>query len=349
MEERKYRNIIIISLIVILGILAYLLIKPLFVAILWGFVLAYIFYPLYKLILKAVKLRDIAAAITCILLILLVGIPFWFLTPRLFNEVFNIYLYVQDIDIVNFFKTNLPNFFASDEFAKNAAFALDAFITKSLNSVLNYISDFIIRIPYMLLEIAVAVVTFYFAIRDAHLIKEYMKSISPFNVELEKRFMQNSLDVTNSVIFGQVIIGFVQGVLAGISFYIFGVPDALVLTILAIILGVMPIVGPTAIQVPIIIYFFISGNTFSAIGMLIYYAITNGLEVVIRTMYIAKKTKLSTYLAFVGTLGGVFVFGALGLIIGPLIIAYLIILLELYRNKKFSSIFSLDLEKKEMP
>ena len=349
MEERKYRNVFIISLLVILGLATFLLIKPIFIAMIWGVVLAYIFYPLYRVILKVVKFRDIAASIICIIAALIVIIPIWLFTPQLFNEVFNLYLYIQKIDLVNLLKTNFPSFFASDEFARNFAFALNTFISKSLNFVLNYISDFILKIPSLAIQLSITIVTFYFSIRDAHILKEYIKSISPFNQEIEKKFIQNSLDVTNSVIFGHVLIGVLEGILAGISFFIFGVHNALVLTLVAIILGILPLIGPAGVQIPLIIYFFVSGNTFSAIGMTIYYLVSTVIEIFLRTMIVSKRTKLTTYLAFVGSIGGLFVFGPLGLIVGPLVIAYLLVILELYRNKKFSSIFALDLDKKEIP
>ena len=84
-----------------------------------------------------------------------------------------------------------------------------------------------------------------------------MKSLLPFSKEVEKKIFDYSKGITSSVLYGQVIIGILQGIAAGLGFFIFGVPKALFLTLLAMMAGIFPIIGTTIIWLPVAIYLFI--------------------------------------------------------------------------------------------
>ena len=85
-------------------------------------------------------------------------------------------------------------------------------------------------------------------------------------------------------------------------------------------------------------YLFLNGNTGSAIGLLIYgLFIINWVDTIIRPLVVSKGTKMNPAIALIGMTGGIYVFGIMGLIIGPLILAYFILLVEAYKDKKIGS------------
>ena len=88
----------------------------------------------------------------------------------------------------------------------------------------------------------------------------YIKSLLPFSKYVETRLLEYSKGITSSVLYGQVVIGIIQGIIAGIGFFIFGVPNALVLALLTALVGVIPLIGPWLVWVPIDIYLFATGN-----------------------------------------------------------------------------------------
>ncbi len=182
---------------------------------------------------------------------------------------------------------------------------------------------------------------FFFSLRDADKLKEFTSGISPFNKNQQGVLVKHFRDITDSIIFGQVVIGFLQGVLAGLGFLIFGVPNPLVLMVLAIIVGILPILGPPLIWIPLTIYFFATGNPAIAIGFLVYnIVVVTGLEYFLRIYIVSKRTKLPTVIILVGMIGGLFIFGALGFILGPLILAYFLVLLKAYKEKALSNLFA---------
>jgi len=104
--------------------------------------------------------------------------------------------------------------------------------------------------------------------------------------------------------------------------------------LLAMVGGMIPLLGPVVIWVPVVVYLFVAGNTFSAIGVGVFGIFASTIDNFLRPMFISRRTRLNTSLVLIGMIGGFFLFGILGFILGPLIIAYLLIILEIYRHKK---------------
>ena len=86
------------------------------------------------------------------------------------------------------------------------------------------------------------------------------------------------------------------------------------------------------------VFLLVSGNTIAAIGVTIFGIASSVIDNFLRPIIIAKKLMMNSLLALLGVIGGILFFGVLGLILGPLIIAYLLIFLEVYRNKKFTGL-----------
>ena len=129
-------------------------------------------------------------------------------------------------------------------------------------------------------------------------------------------------------------MGILQGLIAGIGYFIFGVPNALLLTILTILIGVIPIIGPWLVWIPVDIYLFVANRPGAGMGLFIYgMLLINWVDTIVRPMIVSRRTQINPGIILVGMIGGLFVFGLLGLIIGPLILAYVLLVLEIYRKQ----------------
>ena len=237
-------------------------------------------------------------------------------------------------------KNIFPSLFASEEFSAEIGSVLYSFVTKMTNSLVNLLSQLILNFPTIFLQLIVTFFTFFFVLRDKDIIVSYLQSILPFSKDIEKKLFESSKGITSSVIYGQVIIGMIQGLIVGLGLFIFNIPNALFLTLLASLAGIFPIIGTTIVWLPIVIYLFIKGSTFSAIGITMFGITSNVIDNVIRPAFVSKKTRMHPLLVLIGMIGGLFLFGILGFIIGPLIIAYVLIILEIYRLKKTSGILT---------
>ncbi len=328
-------GIILVSLI----ILSFFLLRPVLLSIIVGFILAFIFSPVYNKIYSWTNMKNFSASLVSIFLILLVILPIWFLTPIILNQSIKFFVNSQQIDFTFIFKKIFPSIFSSQEFSAQVGSIISSSISKTTNSLMNSFSDFILNFPTFLLQLLVVSFTFFFSLRDKDDLINYIKSLLPFSKEVEKKLFDYSKEITFSVIYGQVFVGFLQGLIVGIGFFIFDVPNSLFLTFLAMIAGMIPMVGPIFVWVPVDIYLILGGNSSAAIGVFIFGMISSTVDNILRPIIVARRTRVPTSIIIIGMVGGLFLVGVLGLVIGPLILAYLMVILEIYRKKDSPKIF----------
>jgi predicted PurR-regulated permease PerM len=339
MQEEYLKKILNILVLGVLLVLAFFLLKPLLLSIILGVILAFIFNPIYKLINKRLKSKNFSAIIICSSLIILILLPIWFFTPIIIDQSFKVYQASQKIDFGNHFNNFFPAIFSSENFSNEIGSTISSFVSGVANKLVNFLGELILNFATFFFKSIVVFFTFFFVLRDKNELILYLKSLSPFSKSMEKKFLESSKNITASVIYGQVIVGVIQGLITGLGFFIFGVPNALFLTLLATLAGIFPIIGTTIIWIPVAIYLISEGNTLATFGVIIFGVVSSSVDNFLRPMIVAKRTNLHVSVLFVGMIGGLFLFGVLGFILGPLILAYLLILLEIYRNKPAPNFF----------
>jgi len=333
MDEASFKRIMILVLLGALFLLSFFLLRPLLLSIFLGVILAFIFNPVYNLLVKVMKNKNISALLICFVLLAIMLIPLIFLTPILIDQSVKLYVASQQIDFITPLKKIFPSLFLSQEFSLSIANTVQSFITKTANSLMNSLADIILELPTIILQLVIVFFTLFYVLRDRDEIIKYIKSILPFSPDVENKLFKASRDVTSSVIFGMVIVGALQGIITGIGFFIFKIPNALLLSLFAVIGGILPIVGPAIIWVPVVIYLLIGGNTFAAAGIVMFGILSHIPDYLVRPLFLSKRTQLNAGIASIGMIGGIFFFGVLGVLLGPLILSYLIIVMELFKKR----------------
>lgn len=340
MNDPYLRKVMTTTIFAILLILSFFLLKPIFLSIVVSLILAFVFNPVYNVFYKIIKSKNVAAGIICLLLILLIVIPAWFITPIIIDQSFKIFLASQQMDFVTPLRDLFPALFTSEQFSTEIVSIVQSFAGKITNSLMNSLSQLIFNFPTLFLQASVVIFSLFFILRDKDKLLDYIKSILPFSKEVEEKLFKSSEGITISVIYGQVIVGMLQGVIVGIGFFVFNVPNALLLTFLAVLAGIFPIIGTALIWVPVVIYLALAGNSsLPAIGVALFGLFSSTIDNFLRPMIVSKRTDMHPALVLIGMIGGVLFLGILGFILGPLILAYLLIVLDLYRDKKSPIIF----------
>ena len=339
MDDEFFKKVLSLVILAALILLVFFLLKPILMSIIIGIILAVVFAPLYNLIFKTIKLKNISAVIICLLLIVLIILPFWFLTPIFIDQSFEVYQISQKIDFVTPLKTIFPSLFASEEFSVEVGSVISSFVTKATNSIVNSFAQMLLNFPILFLQFLVVFATFFFVLRDKEKIMEYVKTLMPFSRDVENKLIHSSREITISVIYGQIVVGMVQGLIVGIGFFIFNVSNPLFLTLLAIIAGMFPIIGTAIVWAPVMIYLFIAGHVFQAFGVGVFGLVSSGIDNILKPIIVSRRTRMHPLLTLMGMIGGLLLFGIFGIILGPLILAYVLILLEVHRNKPIKGIF----------
>lgn len=332
-EGAYFEKVMTAIIIIILITLAFLLLKPILLAIVWGLLLAFIFAPAYKWVYKKTKSENLSALLIILLLAVIIILPLWFLLPILITQSLKVVQATIQMDFVGLLQGLFPSLFRSEALAAQISASLTSFTNTVADSITGSLTYMILNFPTLTLHFLVVLFTFFYVLRDEEEISDYVKSLLPFPKHIEKKLFEYSTDITKSVLFGTIIIGIIQGLIAGIGFIVFGVPNAVFLTLVAMIVGILPIFGTPIVWMPAAIYMFIAGNDVGGWGVVAFGLISSTIDNVLRPIFVSKMTKVNSGVVLVSMIGGVLLFGILGFVIGPLVVSYLLIILELYRKK----------------
>jgi predicted PurR-regulated permease PerM len=342
-DEKFFNKVASLVVLGALFILAFLILRPILISSLFALILAFIFYPVHSKLYKLIRSKNLSAFIICVVLLAIIIVPLVLSVPFLAKQVLSIYSFVQGETFAGPIHDFLSGFFSSEEIADNIVIYLNYAVSYASNYMKDAFKGFIFNSPSISLHVVLILFVFFFGLRDGDKLVAYIQSLSPLTEESEKKVFGQFKDITYSVVYGQIVIGIIQGLLTGIALFIFKIPNPIVLTLIATFLGILPIIGPSLVWVPVDIYLLLKGDMTGAILLFFYgFLIISGIDNVLRPLIVGKKTKINSGVILVSMIGGLFVFGLLGLIIGPLVIAYLLLILETYRktkDKKYKEIF----------
>ena len=149
--EKDVKKLIVFILLGILGISFFLVIKPILLPIIGGLILAYIFSPLYAFVKKYIKNKSLAAVFVSAIAILIILVPLWFLIPIIIQEVFEVFKLTQNLDLQGFISSLFPA--SSKAFNAQLVANSSSIISKVGSSVLNYLVDFLLNLPFLLINL----------------------------------------------------------------------------------------------------------------------------------------------------------------------------------------------------
>ena len=171
----------------------------------------------------------------------------------------------------------------------------------------------------------------FFFLRDGRTILEKVFYYIPLSHKQEIRVLERLESVTRATIKGTLVIGIIQGALAGFGFWVAGLDGAAFWGTIMTVLSVVPGIGSAIIWVPAVIYLFIIGKTTTAILLLIWCsAIVGTIDNLLRTRLVGKDAKMPDLLILIGTLGGLFFFGPIGFIVGPIVCGLFLTAWDIY-------------------
>ena len=177
--REAFRDLLNYILVVGLFILAFIIIKPIAFPILYGLLLAYILYPIYKFILKKVKNKNFAASIMCFSSLVVLGVIVSLILGTIFNQVIQFYLNLQKVNLGAVIKKPLTDLLISPEIAGTISSAIQTSLSSFLAKFTSIIGETIVNFPVILLQTFVFFLIFYFSLRDGEDAFEYIKSLSP--------------------------------------------------------------------------------------------------------------------------------------------------------------------------
>lgn len=335
-DGRVSRRFVATFIAIALIILAFILIKPYIAAVLTGMFLAYVFSVPYTKLNNLIKKPGISAAIVCFLVILVAGFAMYFIAQITVREAFNLYMSVQKLDIFNIINNILINTFnVAPELGRQIGLTLQQGAISLTNTFINSIGKVLTNAPQLFIQAFIVFFVFFYFLKEGKKAGSYIKEILPFSSDTNERFLKRSNEVAKATIYGQIAAGIIQGILSGILFYIFSAPSPLFFTLLAALLGILPFIGPWLVIIPVGLVMVAQGQMMAGLALMSIGVLMNILTgTFLSAVLVGKKGKANPVVMLVGMLGGLALVGPIGLVVGPLILEYLIIFIDLYKTGK---------------
>jgi predicted PurR-regulated permease PerM len=175
---------------------------------------------------------------------------------------------------------------------------------------------------------AIMLFLLFFFLRDGDSMLVRARRLIPLNEERKERLFRQLSGVTRAIVVGTSVTALLQGVLIGIGFTVASLPSPVVFGVLAALLSMLPVGGAAFVWGPAAIWLFIDGRWGFGIFMLAWGLLSAGLDNVLRPMLISGRARISALAVFIGVLGGIPAFGAIGIIAGPVVLSLVLALIE---------------------
>jgi predicted PurR-regulated permease PerM len=179
-----------------------------------------------------------------------------------------------------------------------------------------------------LFSFAIMLFLLFFFLRDGDLMIARARRLIPLDEERKERLFAQLSAVTRAIVFGTAVTALLQGVLIGIGFKIAGLPSPVVFGVLAALLSLLPIGGAAFVWIPAALWLFFDKHWGYGIFMVVWGCLLGGLDNVLRPVLISGRAEISALAVFIGVLGGIPAFGAIGLIVGPVLLSLVLALIE---------------------
>jgi len=319
-------------------VLFYLLLKPLLTIFLASIILAYVFYPLYVRIKKPLKNESLSVLITLFLIVIIFLMPFIFVASQIPKQVAKIYTYSKENiagkDLLNLncensdsLKCKAVNFVSGSGYIK-----LDKIVDVTFQKITEFATYIFIRIPNIVVGILLALFISFFLLKDGKKLINSIVDMLPISKKHSNKLIDQFGRVTYSVVFAHIIVAIAQGVLGTIGFYIFGVESPIFWGVVMAIFALLPLIGPAIIWVPASIFLLINGiiiNSYWSMGMgigLFVYGILiiSTSDNLLRMKLVGGRADVHPLTVLLGIIGGINLFGLVGIFIGPIALSLLI-------------------------
>ena len=173
--------------------------------------------------------------------------------------------------------------------------------------------------------------TMFFFLMDGDKLLYKILYYLPMHDQDEQRMLEKFTSVTRATLKGTAVIGVLQGTLAGMAFWVVGIPSAVFWGTIMAVLSIIPGIGTALVWVPAVIILAAGGNYLKAVGLCLFCALVVGsIDNLLRPILVGKDTQMHELMIFFGTLGGIIMFGIMGMIIGPIVAALFVTIWEIY-------------------
>lgn len=342
-QTLQQRFFLLLLALVTLAFLAVL--SPFYGAVFWATILAVIFMPLQRLVLRRMPTRrNLAALVTLLFIMFLVILPLSMILASLVRQATAIYgrIVSGEIDFGSYLQqilTLVPEWAHARlaELGLLDVAGVQQRLSEAMAQIGQALAPRAINIGQntlqFLVSVGVMLYLLYFLLRDGATLANRISRAIPLADEQKHHLLRKFVTVIKATVKGNIAVAVTQGALGGLILWLLGIQGVLLWSVVMAFLSLLPAVGAGLIWGPIALYFLATGAIWQGIVLIAYGIFVIGLvDNVLRPILVGKDTKLPDYVILVTTIGGLTLFGLNGFIIGPLIAALFVAAWDLFTS-----------------
>jgi len=320
------------------------LLWPFFSVIVLAIVITGVFNPVYRVLHRKLG-ATLSSLITCIIIFFVLFVPVSAFVGILANEAYDLYLTARDavvnnpiqellenskiVEKINNILINFGIKITGDELNRGVSElgrTVGLFLYQQARSMTANIVNFVVNFFFMLL------IVFYLLI-DSQRLVSFIVGLSPLPDDQDEKLIQKFKDMAGAVLIGNGLGGLIQGTLGGIVFAFFGFRSPFLWGVIMALLAFLPIVGVGAVFLPAALYLILQGRLAAGIFFIVFYVVlSGGIEYLFKPKLVGKRVQMHTLLVFLSIIGGLKLFGILGIIYGPLVVTAFLTLTDIYES-----------------
>ncbi len=320
------------ALFVLLLVVSFFIIKPFLLAIFSGALLAYLFYPLYRLLSPRLRSPSVVSIIICLVVLLLILVPGIFLLKTLVEQAYVIFVLVKQRLAEGLFVSCQNSFCQAVENLANdptVSYQVQELSREVTHWVIQKGSGLLVSVPRLVINLFIVFFVMFYFLRDGERLHERLHTYLRLKKSKYVTLVARVKEIVHGIVFGYFIVALVQGVVGAIGFYLFGVSSPLFWGVVMGLLALIPYVGTGFVWLPAALFLLLDGLSQDStaliakgIGLFVYGAVLiSGIDNVIRPKLMGEKARVHPAIILLGIFGGILIFGPLGIIIGPVVLA----------------------------
>ena len=322
------------------------LLSPFFSILVLGAVVAGAFFPVFRGLSIHEKIRPgFASLLTCLLIFFVLFIPIVFFVGVLAQEASELIQLAKSPALSNFITTHFTNSALLERINPLLAMFDFTITGEELNRTLSEIGREVGRFLYdqamaiasntlaFIVSFFLMLLVIFYLLIDGHKLVQFLIDLSPLPEDQDSKLIGKFYDMASAILIGNGLCGAIQGIAGGVLFWIFGLQSAFLWGVIMALLAFLPIIGIGVVFLPTVVFLFLKGRIAVSIFFLAFYLLlSGGVEYLLKPRVVGKKVQMHTLVVFLAIIGGLKIFGILGIIYGPLIATAFLTLTDIYHT-----------------
>jgi predicted PurR-regulated permease PerM len=336
-----YSRVFALTVAALLGYALVLIFLPFLVPMTWAAFLAFLLFPFNRRLRKRFKGKTLSASVLTLLAPIVILLPLSALSVKFVSQISTLLKGLQksasDMDIKSFSDLQQFPWIARintwlQDHADISAEQVQDWLLSGTREVAQRAASWggslFLGALGSLLAFAIMLFLLFFFLQDGDEMIARGRRLIPMAEDRKERLFSQLGAVTRAIVFGTTVTAMLQGLFLGIGWAIAGLPSPVVFGVLAALLSLLPVGGSALVWIPAVIWLFLDKHWGWGIFLLVWGSGISMLDNVVRPLLISGRARISALAVFIGVLGGIPAFGAIGVIAGPVVLSLVLALIE---------------------